>query len=187
MKTFDLLHDPWPWYVVGPLMGATIPLLLFWGNRMLGASSSLKHLCALLPSKAEYFQYDVRNGYWNIAFSIGVCLGAAICFHYFYDTNQVTIASATVEDLQQLGLSDFSGMMPYEIFGISSFTETRYWLFTVVGGFLVGFGVRYAGGCTSGHGFMGLSLMSRASFLAILAFFGGGMFFTFFLLPYFLS
>ena len=187
MKTFDLLSDPWPWYIAGPLMGATIPILLFWGNRMLGASSSLKHLCALFPSKSEYFQYDVRSGYWNIAFAMGVCLGAAICFRYFYHPEQVSIAMATMEDLQLLGISDFRGMMPQEIFGESSFTETRYWIFTLVGGFLVGFGVRYAGGCTSGHGFMGLSLMSKASFLAVLAFFGGGMFFTLFLLPYFLG
>ncbi len=187
MKTFDLLHDPWPWYIVGPLMGATIPLLLFWGNRMLGASSSLKHLCALLPSKAAYFQYDIRTGYWNIAFAAGVCLGAAICFRYFYNPEQITIALATVEDLELLGLSDFQGMMPREIFGASNWTGARYWVFTLVGGFLVGFGVRYAGGCTSGHGFMGLSMMSKSSFLAVLAFFGGGMFFTFFLLPHFLT
>ncbi|MBX2876376.1 MAG: YeeE/YedE family protein [Saprospiraceae bacterium] len=187
METFDLLRDPWPWYIAGPLMGATIPLLLFWGNKMLGASSSLKHLCALIPSNIQYFQYDVRKGYWNIAFAVGVCLGAALCFRYFYDTNQVTIAAATIADLQQLGLFDFSGLMPREIFGEGHAGGARFWIFTLVGGFLVGFGVRYAGGCTSGHGFMGLSQFSRASFLAVLAFFAGGMFFTFFLLPIFLG
>lgn len=187
MKTFDLLRDPWPWYVVGPMMGATIPLLLFWGNKMLGASSSLQHLCAFIPSNAEYFKYDVRKGYWNIAFAIGVCLGAAICFRHFYDSYQVTIAATTVADLQLLGLSDFTGIMPQEIFGKDQSQGVRYWMFTLVGGFLVGFGVRYAGGCTSGHGFMGLSQFSRASFLAVLAFFAGGMLFTFFLLPLFLG
>ncbi len=186
MKTFHLLSGPWPWYVAGPLMGCTIPLLLFWGNRMLGASSSLKHLCALVPSKAEYFQYDVRKGYWNLTFVFGVCIGAALCYRYFYETEQVMIAASTMADLQLLGLSDFRGLMPEEIFGQNQYQQPRFWSFTLLGGLFLGFGVRYAGGCTSGHGFMGLSQMSKASFLAVMAFFAGGMFFTFFLLPYFL-
>lgn len=186
MKTLDLLHAPWPWYIAGPLMGATIPLLLFWGNKMLGASSSLRHLCALFPSHVSYFQYDVRKGYWNIAFAIGVSLGAAICYRYFYQAEEVNIAAATLADLRQLGLTNFQGLVPQEVFAASHFTNPRFWIFTIFGGFLLGFGVRYAGGCTSGHGFMGLSQLSKASFLSVLAFFAGGMFFTFFLLPYFL-
>lgn len=184
MKTFDLLYDPWPWYLAGPLMGATIPLLLFLGNKMLGASSSLRHLCAVLPTNLSYFHYDLRSGYWNLLFVAGVCLGATICFHYFYQVDQVAIAARTMEDLRALGLSNFQGLHPEELFGDENLLRPRTWLFTLLGGFLVGFGVRYAGGCTSGHGFMGLSQWSRASFIAILAFFTGGMFFTFFLLPY---
>lgn len=187
MKTFDLLHDPWPWYVAGPLMGATIPLLLFWGNKMLGASSSLRHLCAFWPSTIPYFQYDVRQGYWNIAFVLGVLIGSALCYRYFYEAVEVGLAASTIADLEQLGISEFRGFMPVEIFGVAKMYEPRFWGFTLLGGLFLGFGVRYAGGCTSGHGFMGLSLMSRASFLAVIAFFAGGMFFTLFLLPYFLT
>lgn len=186
MKTFDLLQDPWPWYVAGPLMGATIPLLLFWGNKMLGASSSLRHICALWPTQLPYFQYDIRQGYWNLTFALGVCLGAALCYRYFYETAEVGLAASTIADLQQLGLSDFQGLMPAEVFGPDQFYQPRFWSITLLGGLLLGFGVRYAGGCTSGHGFMGLSQMSKASFLAVIAFFAGGMFFTFVLLPYFL-
>lgn len=186
MKTFDILHDPWPWYLAGPLMGATIPILLFWGNKMLGASSSLRHICAVGYSKLPYFQYDVRNGFWNILFVAGVCLGATICFHFFYEVDQVAIAISTKSDLMRLGITDFQGLLPVEIFGDAHFGELRTWIFTLGGGFLVGFGVRYAGGCTSGHGFMGLSQMSRASFIAILSFFAGGMFFTYVILPYFI-
>jgi len=180
----EFLFDPWPWYIVGPLMGATIPLLLFLGNKMLGASSSLRHFCAIIPNRIDYFQYPVKEGMWNILFALGVVLGGGITYKYFYRADLVCISSATKADLMELGLSDFSGLIPMEIFSYEHFWTIRGLLFTLVGGFLVGFGVRYAGGCTSGHGFMGLSQLSLSSFIAIMAFFAGGVLFTFLLLPF---
>lgn len=179
----EFIYAPWPWYISGPLMGATIPLLLFWGNKMLGASSSLRHFCAMIPNRIEYFQYNLKSGLWNILFVVGVLLGGGLTYHFFYRTDTVDIAAATKEDLTALGLHDLSGLIPMEIFSIDHFWTVRGLLFTLGGGFLVGFGVRYAGGCTSGHGFMGLSQLSLSSFIAILAFFAGGVIFTFLLLP----
>ena len=47
----ESLRGPWPWYVVGPLVGAMVPSLLLIGNRMFGVSSNLRHLCAMtVPS-----------------------------------------------------------------------------------------------------------------------------------------
>ncbi|MEL6924211.1 MAG: YeeE/YedE thiosulfate transporter family protein [Bacteroidota bacterium] len=179
----DFLFAPWPWYITGPLMGATIPLLLFSGNKMLGASSTLRHLCALSPSQLDYFNYDLRVGWWNLLFALGICLGAGVCYYFFYDTPRVELSDQTVAALQLLGVEDQSGLMPKEIFAMERLLSPRSLLFTAGGGFLVGFGVRYAGGCTSGHGFMGLSQLATSSFVAVVAFFAGGVVFTHFILP----
>jgi uncharacterized membrane protein YedE/YeeE len=176
-------YDPWPWFIVGPLMGAVIPLLLFWGNKMLGASSSLRHLCSIVPNQIDYFQYDLKTGYWNLLFACGVMIGAAITYHFFHHADAVDISTSTKEDLLELGLTDLTGLMPAEIFTGAELWSMRGLIFTLIGGFLVGFGVRYAGGCTSGHGFMGLSQMSLASGIAIFSFFIGGMIATYFILP----
>ena len=180
---FSFIYEPWPWYVVGPLMGATIPILLFSGNKMLGASSSLRHICALLPNKLDYFQYDIKKGFWNLFFAGGVLLGASLTYHFLYEAEAVNIAHSTRQDLLELGIYNIEGLMPAEIFSSQHLWSLRGLSFSVIGGFLVGFGVRYAGGCTSGHGFMGLSQMSLSSAIAIISFFVGGTLFTHFILP----
>ncbi len=182
----SFIIEPWPWYVVGPLMGATIPLLLFSGNKMLGASSSLQHLCALLPNRIDYFQYDIKKGFWNLLFAAGVILGAALTYHFFYQVESVNIADSTKEDLLALGIQNLEGLMPEEIFSNQSLWSVKGLFFSLVGGFMLGFGVRYAGGCTSGHGFMGLSQMSLSSTIAVISFFVGGTLFTHFVLPFIL-
>lgn len=111
----ELIVSPWPWYVAGPLMGLTIPLLLFFGNKMLGASSSLRHIMAIVPNRLPYFQYDVKKEYWNIWFATGVLLGAFITYHLIHDPLNVDIAASTREDLIKLGLTDLSGLMPSEL------------------------------------------------------------------------
>ena len=110
-------YEPWPWYIVGPLMGAVIPLLLFWGNKMLGASSSLRHICSMVPNQIEYFHYDLKPGFWNLLFALGVMIGAAITFHFFSPFGKVlTSRPSTEADLLELGLTDLTGLMPEEIF-----------------------------------------------------------------------
>ena len=184
MESFKtIITAPWPWYIVGPMMGATIPLLLFFGNKMLGASSSLQHMCAMLPMKVKYFEYDYKKGLWNIFFAIGVMLGSALTYHFLYDVDAVNIAEATRQDLRNLGLTDLSGLMPNEVFGFSELLSIKGLSFSLLGGLLIGFGVRYAGGCTSGHGFMGLSQMSLSSTIAIVSFFAGGIIMTHLILP----
>jgi uncharacterized membrane protein YedE/YeeE len=57
----------------------------------------------------------------------------------------------------------------------------------VLGGFLVGFGTRYAGGCTSGHAIMGLSNLQLPSLIATISFMVGGFVMVNLILPYILS
>jgi uncharacterized membrane protein YedE/YeeE len=183
MKEF--LLSPWPWYVVGPLIGLTVPLLLLIGNKALGISSSLRHLCAMCaPAKVPFFQYDWRDHAWNLFFVLGVFLGAVIAALGLNGVHAVDINPATREALVGLGITDFSGLMPADLFSWQALaTDWRAWVFTVVGGFFVGFGTRYAGGCTSGHSIMGLSNLQWPSLVATCCFMAGGIFTTWVIFP----
>jgi uncharacterized membrane protein YedE/YeeE len=181
----EILYEPWPWYVTGPLFGLTIPLLLIFGNKMLGVSSSMQHICtALLPSKANYFKYNWKDGIWNILVALGIVLGGLFCRLFLQNPDPVAISESTKADLADLGITDLTGYMPVEILSNEQIFTLNGLLFMVLGGFLVGFGVRYAGGCTSGHGFMGLSILSISSIVAVVAFFAGGLIMTHFLFPF---
>jgi hypothetical protein len=61
------------------------------------------------------------------------------------------------------------------IFGILPVIEVDAgWLTVIVAGLLVGFGVQYGSGCTSGHGICGLSRLSPRSLVATLSFMTAG-------------
>lgn len=182
---YDILLRPWPWYVAGPLLGLFAPLLLFLGNRVFGLSSNLRHLCAAtLPGRIAHFRYDWRReGAWNLAFALGVVGGGFLAGAVLANPDPVAISSATRADLLALGIRDFGGLLPSDLFRWESLFTFRGLLVLVGGGFLVGFGTAYAGGCTSGHGISGVADLQPASFVALAAFFVGGVIGTFFLLP----
>lgn len=180
----DLLRQPWPWYVAGPLIGLSVPLLLWLGNKTLGVSGSLRDLCAAcLPAGLPFFNYDWRARRWNLFFVLGIFLGALIGGTWLANPNPVAISPDTVRDLQALGLHDFSGLGPAEIFSWDRLLSWQGLIFTVVGGFLVGFGTRYAGGCTSGHSIFGLATLQWPSLVATICFMVGGFVTTWLLLP----
>ncbi len=181
----DWLTRPWPWYVAGPLLGLFVPLLLLLGNKLFGVSSNLRHACAaVFPRDIAHFRYDWRGeGGWNLAFALGICIGGFLAGFLLANPEPVAIAAATREDLRALGVSAFRGLVPAELFSWSSLLTVRGIALLVGGGFLVGFGTAYAGGCTSGHGLSGVADLQPASFLALVAFFAGGIAGTFVLLP----
>jgi len=181
----ELLSRPWPWYVAGPLLGLFAPLLLFLGNRMFGVSSNLRHLCAaLLPRRNTFLLYDWRSvGGWNLAFAAGILFGGIIAGAIFADPEPVAISAQTRAELMALGIRDFDGLVPDDLFSFQALLTVRGAVTLLVGGFLVGFGTAYAGGCTSGHGITGIADLQPASFVALLAFFAGGIAGTFLLLP----
>ena len=179
----DLIYEPWPWYVSGPLIGLFIPLLLIIGNKQLGLSSSIKHICAAcLPvKKISFFNYDWKKDVWNLYLVLGVILGGVITA-YVVDLNyEVLISEATKIDLSDLGITNFIGFIPVELYSWN--TSLPNLLLMIAGGFLVGFGTRYANGCTSGHAIMGLSLLSVGSLVAVIGFFIGGLLMTHILFP----
>jgi hypothetical protein len=175
---------PWPWYVAGPVIGLFVPVLLIVGNRVFGVSSSLRHMCsAVFPTKVDYFRYDWRRiGLWNLLFVAGILVGGFLASHWGGSQN-VAISEQTRLVLTRLGIHDFSGLAPGEVFAWSALLTPRGFVSVIVGGFLVGFGTAYAGGCTSGHAISGLADLQLSSLIAVAGFFAGGLIATHFILP----
>jgi uncharacterized protein len=179
------LTAPWPWFVAGPLIGLCVPVLLLTGNKMFGVSSNLRHLCAAtLPSRNEYLSYDWRKiGSWNLAFAIGIVLGGLLAGLFLRDPNPIALTAEARASIGALGVTDFSGAVPSELFCWSALLTWRGVVMLVGGGFLVGFGTAYAGGCTSGHAISGLADLQLPSLVAVIGFFAGGLAGTWLLLP----
>lgn len=180
-----LLHEPWPWYVAGPLLGLTAPLLLWLDNRLFGFSSNLRHLCAALaPAGIAHFRYPWRHqGGWNLALAAGVLIGGFVAGAVFPNPEPVAIAERTRAELAALGVRDFTGLVPRDLFSFAALTTLPGLLMIVGGGFLVGFGTAWAGGCTSGHGISGIADLQPSSAIAMAGFFAGGVLGTFVVLP----
>jgi uncharacterized membrane protein YedE/YeeE len=184
----DWLKHPWPWYVAGPLIGLMVPLLLIMGNKSFGISSSLRHICAAcFPAGISYFRYDWKKEAWNLFFVTGIIGGGIIVALLFADPNPVQINPALAAELAHYGIYDHHGLMPADLFNWSNFLSMKGFVCTVAGGFLVGFGTRYAGGCTSGHAIMGLSTLQWPSLVATICFMTGGFFVANLVLPHLLN
>lgn len=181
----ELLSKPWPWYVSGPLIGLMVPALLLYGNKSFGISSSLRHICAAcIPNKISFFNYNWKAESWNLVFVLGVIIGGVIAGILFQNPEAVQISQETIADLNALGIKNLNGMLPDDVFSWSSLFTIRGFVFMVIGGFLVGFGTRYAGGCTSGHSIMGMSNLQLPSLIATCCFFIGGLIMTWIILPF---
>ncbi|MGB3585822.1 MAG: YeeE/YedE thiosulfate transporter family protein [Tunicatimonas sp.] len=178
------LYEPWPWYVAGPLIGLMVPLLLLLANKQFGISSSLRHMCAACaPLKIPFFHYNWKAERWNLVFVVGILLGGTLASFFISSTEPVQITEETTAQLQALGVVEFNGLVPTDIFSWNNLLTFQGIILMVVGGFLVGFGARYAGGCTSGHAIMGLSYLQWPSLVAVIGFFIGGLTATYFILP----
>jgi uncharacterized membrane protein YedE/YeeE len=189
MQVIEIVSQPWKWYIGGALIGLMVPALLILSNKQFGVSSSLRHLCAAtLPGKVAYFRYDWKSeGLWNILFVFGIVIGSYVASHWLHDPQRpYELADQTRAILTQYGIDDFSQVLPGELFSWATLLTPRGFILIVVGGFLVGFGTRYADGCTSGHSIMGMSNLQPASLLATIFFFIGGLIMTHGLLPFIL-
>lgn len=183
-QLLEFVRQPWPWYVAGPLIGLTVPTLLLIGNKSFGISSSLRHICAAcIPANISFFKYDWKKEIWNLVFVLGVFFGGMIATLLLANPNDFVLSEATRADLSALGIQDFSGLMPADLFSVDVLFTLKGLVFFVFGGFLVGFGTRYAGGCTSGHAIMGLATLQWPSLVATCCFMVGGFAMTHLILP----
>lgn len=181
----EAIRQPWPWYVAGALIGLTVPALLLLGNKHFGISSSLRHICAAcFPARIPFFQYNWRREVWNLFFVGGVLVGGFIATQFLSNPEPIQVAQKTVEELQQLNIQTDNQLMPASIFSFDNLFSLKGLVFFVIGGFLVGFGTRYAGGCTSGHSIMGLSTLQWPSLIATCCFMAGGFLMVHLIFPW---
>lgn len=178
------LTGPWPWYVAGPIIGLMVPVMLLIGSRSFGISQNLEHICAITQPTVidvHFFRYDWKASAWSLAFTAGVILGGLLAGVIFRNPEAVALSGAALEMFAAWGLAPSQGLVPPELFDIS-----RTWnaVILVVGGIMVGFGTRYAAGCTSGHAITGLATLQPQSLSAVLGIFGGGLLASHLLVPF---
>jgi uncharacterized membrane protein YedE/YeeE len=178
----EIIKQPWPWYIAGPLIGLTVPVLLILGNKSFGVSSSLRHICAAcIPANIPFFKYDWKKEIWNLFFVSGIFLGGVIANNLLTNPDLIRINPKLAGELATYGITNYKNLVPTDIINWHSLITLRGFIMIVAGGFLVGFGARYAGGCTSGHSIMGLSTLQWL--VATFCFMTGGFIMANFILP----
>ncbi len=188
MSFLEWIKQPWPWYVAGPMVGLTVPTLLIIGNKSFGISSSLRHVCAAcFPANIPFFKYDWKKEAWNLFFVVGIFFGGMIAINLLANPEAIQINPKLATELSGYGITDYSSLMPRQIFNWHALLSVKGLLMIVAGGFMVGFGTRYAGGCTSGHAIMGLSTLQWPSLIATCCFMIGGFVMANLILPFILS
>lgn len=184
----EIIKEPWPWYVAGPLIGLTVPALLILGNKSFGISSSLRHICAAcVPANINFFKYDWKKEAWNLFFVFGIFLGGMMAAHFLTAPGEIKVNPELKTELTAYGITDYSNLVPVQLMNWENLLTIKGFVTMIVGGFLVGFGTRYAGGCTSGHAIMGLSNLQWPSLIATISFMVGGFLVANFILPVILS
>lgn len=184
----EVLKQPWPWYVSGPIIGLMVPLLLILGNKAFGISSSLRHICAAcIPANIPFFQYNWKKEAWNLFFVTGILIGGFVVSKFLSNPNPVEVNTKLVNELAGYGITDYNNLVPAQLFNWQNLLSVKGFIMMIMGGFLVGFGTRYAGGCTSGHAIMGLSTLQWPSLVATCCFMVGGFIMANFILPFILS
>lgn len=180
----DLLRQSWPWYTSGIAIATIMVLLLFFGKSF-GFSTNLRTICTIAGAgkRVKFFDFDWKTQKWNLLFLMGAVLGGWIAASFLNSGEPLHLSTATIKDLKEIGIRFDGQLNPAQIFG-PDFINSPYGIFILLlGGTLVGFGARYAGGCTSGHAISGLSNLQLPSLIAVAGFFAGGLIMTHFLLP----
>ena len=181
----NVLFETWPWYISGFLIGIVMLLLNYFG-KVFGMSSNLRTLCTIAGADkfADFFRFDWKAQRWNLAVVLGTMIGGYVAVHHMSDPSNVAINPKTIEKLASIHIDAPDGKLaPQALFGNEIFQSPKIILVLIIGGILIGFGSRYAGGCTSGHAISGLSNLQIPSLKAVIGFFVGGLIMAHFILP----
>lgn len=181
----ESILQPWPWYISGPLIALVMLLLVFFGKTF-GMSSNLRTLCSIggAGKYADFFRFDWKAQKWNLTVVLGAIIGGFIAVQFLSDGSVSDLNPTTIADLKAMGFENAGvTLIPSEIYNWENILTLKGFSILVIAGFLVGFGTRYAGGCTSGHAITGLSNLQLPSLIAVIGFFIGGLLMTNLLLP----
>ena len=181
----DFLFHTWHWAITGFLIGMIMLTLNYFG-KVFGMSSNLRSLCTMAGAGkfAEFFRFDVKSQYWNLMVILGAMIGGFVAVHYMSNPSNVDLNPQTIIQLQAMNIDAPNGkLLPNTLFGNAIFESPKVILILLIGGLLIGFGSRYAGGCTSGHAIAGMSNLQRQSLKAVIGFFIGGLIMAHFIFP----
>ncbi len=173
----EWIKQPWPWYVSGPLIAFVMLALTYFGKEF-GMSSNLRTLCTIggAGKLSDFFKFDWKNELWNLVVAQGAILGGFVAYFFLNNDQAINISEATKESLYNYGFSNpGAAMVPSEFFSWEAVQDPKIITTLLVAGLLIGFGTRYAGGCTSGHAISGISNLQIASVVAVIGFFAGGL------------
>ncbi len=185
----EFISQPWPWYVAGAIISVVMFTLMYLGNSF-GISSNLRTVCSIIGGgkHCEFFDFNWKTQTWNLLFATGMVLGGFIASTWLTSEGSVHLSAATITELEAYGINNpGETIVPVEFFNWEHLLSWKGLIMLVFGGFLVGFGTRYAGGCTSGHAISGLSDLQLPSLIAVIGFFIGGLFMTYLVLPHLLT
>lgn len=190
----DFISQPWHWAVSGSMLGILMFLMLYAGQKF-GISTSFETACSMagMGKKISLFDYDWRSQKWLLMFVAGTVLGGFVATNWLASADPVQISQATTDYLATQGIkvpktkAEGMGFVPKEIFNFQNLGTLSGFIIMVLGGFFIGFGTRYAKGCTSGHAISGLSNLQLPSLIAVVGFFIGGLLMTHILFPFILS
>lgn len=182
----EWISQPWPWYVGGPMIALVMLLLLLLGKDF-GISANFRVMCAAEGADrlADFFNFDWKAHGWNLMVAAGAVVGGYLSMKYLTGDAVAHVSDATVESLSTLGMNYAEGQVPLvpEFYEWSNVLSGKGLLIMLIGGFFIGFGARYAGGCTSGHAISGLSALQLPSLIAVIGFFLGGLTMTYLIFP----
>ncbi len=181
----EVITQPWPWYVAGPAIAIILFLLNFFGKNF-GVSTNLETFCTIGGAGrfVDYFKTDWKAKTWSLVFVVGIVIGGFISSEYLMASQQIDLNPKTVQELAELGFANAgSEYLPSEIFSVENFLSIKGIGILVAAGLCIGFGTRYASGCTSGHAITGLSSLQLPSLIATIGFFAGGLLMTWLLIP----
>ncbi len=180
----DFITQTWSWWFSGIVISAIMFFLIYFGQSF-GFSSNLRTICAAsgVGKKIKFFDFNWKSQIWNIMFLLGAIIGGFIAKQFLSNDVPVQISTSTIQDLAKLHIAAPTSLQPVELFSWDAVFSIKGFLILAFGGFLVGFGSRYAGGCTSGHAISGLSDLQLPSLIAVVGFFIGGLLMTHFILP----
>ncbi len=181
----EFITQPWAWYIAGPVIAFVMFLLFYFGERF-GVSSNLETFCSIggAGKYIDYFKIDWKQNIWNLIFIAGAIVGGFLASNYLTPIDTVEINPQTIQDLAEIGIQNGGATyLPDEIFSIDTMLSVKGFFILIIAGVMVGFGARWAGGCTSGHAIVGLSNLELPSLISVIGFFIGGLVMTWFILP----
>jgi uncharacterized membrane protein YedE/YeeE len=183
----EFLSQPWHWSVSGAMIVFIMFLLIYFGQKF-GVSTSFETMCSIAGAGklADHFDFDWKKHSWLLTFVLGSIIGGWLAVQYLDSPGPVQISQATINDLTALGVAAPSGneLIPLDLFNFENLSTPKGLIIMVLGGFLIGFGTRWAGGCTSGHAITGLSNLQLPSLVAVIGFFIGGLAMTHLIMPF---